>query len=67
MGDQMADDFLSYMVYFFGLMNFHGIESKLFMIYVVMYKYFFHAKNPKNSKRWKKILQKNQFFHEKNT
>ena len=29
---------------------------------VFMCKYFFHDKNPKNSKKWKKLLQKNQFL-----
>ena len=88
MGDPMADDFLSYMVYFFkalflktlkfqvcrhfslrlidefswdkkqivhNLCN-YGPKSCNFKIF--MSKYFFHAKNHKNSKKWKKILQK---------
>ena len=44
MRDLMADDFLSYMVYFFKALFLitlkfqlcHGIKSKLFIIYVVM-------------------------------
>ena len=29
---------------------------------IFMFKYFFHAKNPKNFKKWKKYCKKNQFF-----
>ena len=87
----MADDFLSYMVYFFKAlflktlkfqllryfslrrwMNFHGIKSNLFIIYVVIdvrvailrfwcVSIFFMLKT-KNSKKWKKLLQKNHFL-----
>ena len=38
----------------------YGFKSCNFKIF--MYKYYFHDKNPKNSKKWKKLLQKNQFL-----
>ena len=38
----------------------YGSKSCNFKIFI--YKYFFHDKNPKNSKKWKKFLQKNQFL-----
>ena len=38
----------------------YGPKSCNFKIF--MCKYFFHAKNTKNSKKWKKLLQKNQFL-----
>ena len=38
----------------------YGSKSCNFKIFI--YKYFFHDKNPKNSKKWKKLLQNNQFL-----
>ena len=38
----------------------YGSKSCNFKIF--MYKYFFHVKILKNSKKWKKLLQKNQFL-----
>ena len=97
MGDPMADDFLSYMVYFFKALflktlkfqlcrhfslrlvdefswdkkqivhNLCSYGSKSGNFKIFMCKYFFHAKNPKNSKKWKKYCKKISFFHEKNT
>ena len=92
MGDPMADDFLSYMVYFFKALFLKTLKFQLLRYFslrrvdefswdqkkivhnlcsygskscnfkVLMCKYFFHAKNSKNSKKWKKLLQKNQFL-----
>ena len=38
----------------------YGSKNCNFKIF--MYKYFFHDKNPKNSKKWKKLWQNNQFL-----
>ena len=38
----------------------YGPKSCNFKIF--MFKYFFQAENPKNSKKWKKYCKKNQFF-----
>ena len=95
MGDPMADDFLSYMVYFFKALflqtlrfqllryfslrrmdefscdkkqtvhNLCSYGCKSFNFKVLMCKYFFHAINSKNSKKWKKLLQKISFWHKK--
>ena len=92
MGNLMAHNFLSFMVFIFealflktlkfqlcryfsqrrvdefswdkkqiihNLCN-YGSKSCNFKIFI--FEYFFHAKNPKNSKKWKKILQKNLFL-----
>ena len=52
------------------MMDFHGTKSKLFIIYVVLDlrvtiscgSILIHDKTPKNCKKWKKLLQKNQFL-----
>ena len=94
MGDPMADDFLSYMVYFFKALFLitlkfqlcrhfslrlvdefswdkknivhnlcsYGPKSCNFKIF--MCKYFFHAKNPKNSK--KSVFSMNKILKHKN-
>ena len=38
----------------------YGSNSCNFKVF--MCKYFFHDKNPKNSKKWKKLLQKKSVF-----
>ena len=43
----------------------YGSKSCNFKVF--MYKDFFHDKNPKNSKKWKILLQKNQLLACKNT
>ena len=42
--------------------NLCSYVSKSCNFKLFMYKYFFHDKNPKDSKKWKKLLQKNQFL-----
>ena len=92
MGDPMADDFLSFMVFIFKVLflktfklqlcryfslrrvdefswdkaqivdNSCCYEPKSCNFKIFMCKYFFHAKSPKNPKKWKKLLQKHQFL-----
>ena len=36
--------------------NLRSYGPKIFNFRILMFKYFFHAKNPKNSEKWKTIL-----------
>ena len=47
--------------------NLYSYGSKSCNFKIFMYKYFFHDKNHKNSKKWKKLWKKISFWHEKNS